>query len=39
MNVYINVDIEGISGVYCTEQQIPGDSKYKEAWYRCWKKK
>lgn len=31
MNIYINVDIEGISGVYCTEQQIPGESKYKEA--------
>ena len=31
MNVYINVDLEGISGIYCTEQQMPDGSKYAEA--------
>ena len=31
MNIYINVDLEGISGVYCTEQQMFADSKYMEA--------
>ena len=31
MNIYINVDLEGISGVYCTEQQMYGESKYSEA--------
>lgn len=31
MNVYINVDLEGISGIYCTEQQMVDGSKYAEA--------
>ena len=31
MNIYINVDLEGISGVYCVEQQMPDGSKYAEA--------
>ena len=31
MNIYINVDLEGISGIYCVEQQMYGESKFNEA--------
>lgn len=30
MNIYIMVDIEGISGIYAREQVIPGESRFAE---------
>ena len=30
MKIYVMVDIEGISGVYCREQVIPGENRFAE---------
>ena len=30
MRIYVMVDIEGISGVYCREQVLPGESRFQE---------
>ncbi len=31
MNIYIMVDLEGISGLYCREQMTPDASRFSEA--------
>ncbi len=31
MNIYIMVDLEGISGLYCREQMTPGEWRFSEA--------
>ena len=30
MKIYVMVDIEGVSGVYCREQVLPGESRFQE---------
>lgn len=30
MKIYVMVDIEGISGIYCSEQVLPGESRFAE---------